>query len=412
MLVSQGPWWWIRVLPPGAVVTIDEYRLCEPATGAETAIARSMSVFCPVPTTNSEGPIRFAIRRMLAADRYDPTVTEIALPALPDLPRVRLLDGPTPLQPLPGLSKALGSRADLWIKREDLGPLAFSGNKLRNLEFLLGAARAEGADTIITSGRRWSNHCRLTAAAGARLGLRVHIVVSGPRVDRSANLELIELLGATVHQTTSEDRDEREATVARVAADEGSAGRRVKVLPIGGSEAAGAWGHVLAALEVTRQAASAGFRPDAIVLPSATGGTQAGLVVGSTLAFRQPPRIVGVVVARAGAELRPTVDRLVVELASMAGLERPPLDRVELDETKLGPGYGLPTLAASRAMRLLARTEGILVDPVYTAKALAGLIALVRSGGLDGRSAIFWHGGGLPALFESEAAGRRGRRPA
>ena len=136
---------------------------------------------------------------------YDRRVT----PPLPDLPRVRLLDGPTPLQPLERLSEALGGRAELWIKREDLGPLAFSGNKLRNLEFLLGAALEAGADTVVTSGRRWSNHCRLTAAAGARLGMGVHIVVSGPPVASSANLRLMRELGATVHEAATDARAER-----------------------------------------------------------------------------------------------------------------------------------------------------------------------------------------------------------
>src|SRR5829696_8933500 len=183
MLVSHGPWWWIRVFPPGAVVTIDEYRPVEPATPAETPIARSMSLFCPVPTLNSDGLIRFAMRSIIAAGRYAPGMVDRTRPPavappplvrrLPDLPRVRLLEGPTPLQPMPRLSEALGGRAELWIKREDLGPLTFSGNKLRNLEFLLGAAIADGADTVVTSGRRWSNHCRLTAAAGARHALRV-----------------------------------------------------------------------------------------------------------------------------------------------------------------------------------------------------------------------------------------------
>src|SRR5690242_7548684 len=110
-----------------------------------------------------------------------------------------------------GLSRALGDRAELWIKREDLGPLAFSGNKLRNLEFLLGAALEDGADTVVTSGRRWSNHCRLTAAAGARVGLRVEVIVSGPPVPHSPNLRLIEELGATIHQAATDDRAEREA---------------------------------------------------------------------------------------------------------------------------------------------------------------------------------------------------------
>ena len=323
---------------------------------------------------------------------------------LPNLPRVRLLDGPTPLQPMLGLSRALGDRAELWIKREDLGPLAFSGNKLRNLEFLLGAAIDEGADTVITSGRRWSNHCRLTAAAGAKLGLRVEVVVSGPPVPHSPNLRLIEELGATIHQAMTGDRDERAVLVERAVDASTAAGHRVRVVPVGGSEPAGAWGHVLAALEVAEQAATAGFVPDAIVLPTATGGTQAGLLVGASLGPASAPRIHGVVVAKTAPELRAVVESLVRPLAGMAGISAP-LDRIELDASQLGPGYGVRTDAAEEATRLLARSEGILVDPVYTAKGLAGLIALVRSGALDGRRAIFWHGGGLPALFEELDAG-------
>jgi 1-aminocyclopropane-1-carboxylate deaminase/D-cysteine desulfhydrase-like pyridoxal-dependent ACC family enzyme len=323
---------------------------------------------------------------------------------LPTLPRVALLDGPTPLQPLERLSAALGGRAELWIKREDLGPLAFSGNKLRNLEFLLAAAIADGADTIVTSGRRWSNHCRLTAAAGARLGLRVEIVVSGPPVVSSANLALIEALGATVHQAVTDARSEREALVASVAGSASAAGCAVHVIPVGGSDATGAWGQVVGALEALEQAAARGFVPDAIVLPSATGGTQAGLVVGAAIAAAradvEPTRIIGIAVAHPESELRPHVEELVAELATLAGIAAP-LDRIEIDGGSLGEGYGIPSPASNEAASLLARTEGMLVDPVYTAKGLAGLISAVRSGQLDGRRAIFWHGGGLPALFET-----------
>ena len=329
--------------------------------------------------------------------------TGATLPPLPDLPRVALLDGPTPLQLMARLSEALGGRAELWIKREDLGPLAFSGNKLRNLEFLLAAAIADHADTIVTSGRRWSNHCRLTAAAGARLGLRVEIVVSGPRIP-SPNLKLIELLGATVHQAETDGRAEREALVERVTADARAGGRRVHLIPVGGSDATGAWGQVLGALEVVEQAGSRGFSPDTIVLPTATGGTQAGLTVGTVIAAGRaaiaPAHVVGVAVAHPGAELRPHIEALVAELAALAGID-PPLDRIKVTNSQLGGGYGVPSLASEEAGRLLARTEGVLVDPVYTAKGMAGLIELVRSGALDGGRAIFWHGGGLPALFET-----------
>ena len=319
---------------------------------------------------------------------------------LPELPRVVLLDGPTPLQPLPRLAAALGGGVDLWIKREDLGPLAFSGNKLRNLEFLLGAALAEGADTVITSGRRWSNHCRLTAAAGARLGLEVHLVISGPPLP-SPNLRLIEVLGGTIHQVATDDRDERERMVDAVAREAERAGRHVHVIPVGGSSAAGAWGQVLAALELATQVEGETVTPDAIVLASATGGTQAGLLVGAALAFDPAPRVIGVVANQGSAELRATIEPKVHDLAAMAGIE-PPVDRIELNGRQLGPGYGIPTPASRAAAELLARTEGILVDPIYTAKAVAGLIELVRSGEIDGRRVVFWHGGGLPSLFEQD----------
>ncbi len=335
-------------------------------------------------------------------------MTATRRPRLPEPARIALLDGPTPLQPLPRLSAALGDRAELWIKREDQGPIAFSGNKVRNLELLLGEAVAEGADAIVTSGRRWSNHCRLTAAAAGLLGLEVHVVISGPRVARSRNLELIKLFGGTIHQAETSGRLEREGMVDAVAGDLRARGRKVVVIPVGGSGATGAWGQVLAALEVTDQGHGLGFEPDAIVLPSASGGTQAGLVVGTALASPGVDagasratgiRVIGILAARPEEELRPVIEQLVTDLAALAGIDAPAA-RIELDSSQLGPGYGIPTPASDEATELLARTEGILVDPVYTAKALAGLLALVRAGALDGQRVVFWHGGGLPAIFE------------
>jgi len=318
---------------------------------------------------------------------------------LPELPRVALLDGPTPLHALPRFAAALGGRTDVWIKREDLGPLAFSGNKLRNLELLLGAALADGVGAVVTSGRRWSNHCRLTAAAGSRLGLAVHLVINGPPLP-SPNLELIRLLGGTIHEARTDDRDEREQLVADVARDLERRGQKVAVIPVGGSSTVGAWGQVLAALEVAEQLETESITPDAIVLASATGGTQAGLLVGAHLAFAHVPRVIGVVASHGSAALREAIEPKVRELAALGGIE-PPLDRIELDDRQLGSGYGSPTAASQAATELLARTEGILVDPVYTAKALAGLVDRVSSGELDGRSVVFWHGGGLPSLFEA-----------
>ena len=297
-------------------------------------------------------------------------------PWIAALPRHRLFDGPSPLGPLPRLSAALGDRVELWIKREDLLPLAFGGNKLRNLEFLVGAALAEGADALITTGRRWSNHARLTAAAGARAGLEVHLVLSGPATDPpNPGIVLDELLGAMVHQTSTDDRVEREAMVGQVVADLRVAGRRPYVIGVGGGGAIGAAGQVLAAIEADGQARAAGVAFGRIVLPTATGGTQAGLIVGTAVAGSDA-MVTGMTVARPADELRPSIAGTVRDLAAMAGTARAPelLARpIELDDRAFGDGYGRPSGAADDATRLLARCEGILVDPIYTAKALAAI---------------------------------------
>jgi D-cysteine desulfhydrase len=319
-------------------------------------------------------------------------------PGIAALPRFRLIDGPSPLDALPRFSAALGGAVEVWMKREDLLPLAFGGNKLRNLEFLVGAALAEGADTLITSGRRWSNHCRLTAAAGARAGLDVHVVFSGPAVDPpGANQRLDELLGAAVHVAKTGERADRAALVERVAADLRGAGRRPFVVEVGGSGPAGAAGQVLAGLEAFVQARAHGVEPATVVLPSATGGTQAGLLVAARLAG-SAARVEGIAVATRSAELRPTIGSLLAGLAPLAGVEADP-GEIALSDDERGPGYGVRTPAADAATALLARTEGILVDPIYTAKALAGLVARARDGRLRG-PVVFWHAGGTPGLFE------------
>ncbi|MFL5755715.1 MAG: 1-aminocyclopropane-1-carboxylate deaminase/D-cysteine desulfhydrase, partial [Chloroflexota bacterium] len=303
---------------------------------------------------------------------------------------------------LPRFAAALGGGFELVAKREDLLPLAFSGNKLRNLEFLVGAALAESADTLVTSGRRWSNHCRLTAAAGARAGLGVHVVLSGPPVDASRGpapgVLLDELLGASVHETATDDRVEREALVERVVADLRADGRRPYVIGVGGGGPLGVLGQALAALELVDQTRASGL-PDLVVVPSATGGTQAGLIVGFALAD-VPVAVRGIAVAHPAAELGLSVDRAITEVATFLGVDRPGDDIVIVDGDHLGDGYGRRSQEAETATRLLARTEGLLVDPIYTAKALAAVVALAARGELDGRRVVFWHAGGLPGLFE------------
>jgi 1-aminocyclopropane-1-carboxylate deaminase/D-cysteine desulfhydrase-like pyridoxal-dependent ACC family enzyme len=340
--------------------------------------------------------------------RYHPAMSV----PLADLPRFRLFDAPSPLAPLPGFSAALGHGVEVWAKREDLLPLAFGGNKLRNLEFLVGAALAEGADTLVTSGRRWSNHCRLTAAAGAKAGLAVELVLSGPPADPPGpGVGLMEALGAAVHQLATADRSAREAEVERVAAAVRVHGGRPYVIGVGGSGVLGAYGQYLAGLEAFDQAAPAAPATafDVIVVPSATGGTQAGLI--AACADRSPStRVAGMVVARSATELRSAIESMVRDVLTMiargsttAATADPSSHAdhdLDLDESQLGEGYGRPTPAAAEASTLLARTDGILTDPIYTAKALAGLVATVRAGAWDGQRILFWHAGGLPGIFE------------
>lgn len=314
-------------------------------------------------------------------------------------PRYPLIEEPSPFHRLPRFSEALGGRVDVWAKREDLIPLAFGGNKLRNLEYLIGAALAEGADTLVTAGRRWSNHCRLTAAAGTRAGLDVHLVLSGPpRLPPGPGQRLMGLFGATVFVTETVERAEREALVDEVVARVRSAGRRPYVIGVGGSGPLGAYGQVEAARELAAQCREAGIDPAAIVVPSATGGTQAGLITGLQVAGAAS-HVLGIAVSRPPDELRAAIAATMSGLAEMMSATVDPAD-IDIDGGQLGAGYGVPTEAASEAAVLLARTEAILVDPIYTAKGLAGLAAHVLSGEWDGRSVVFWHAGGTPGIFE------------
>jgi 1-aminocyclopropane-1-carboxylate deaminase/D-cysteine desulfhydrase-like pyridoxal-dependent ACC family enzyme len=235
-------------------------------------------------------------------------------------------------------------------------------------------------------------------------------VLSGPPADPPGpGVGLMRALGAVLHQLPDADRAGREAEVERVAASVRARGGRPYVIRVGGSGAIGAWGQVLAGIELFEQAAAAGLAIDRILVPSATGGTQAGLIAAAR-GRSTATGVTGVIVARPASELRPAIESTVVELMAMSGSEpaaRPETPSlsdsglaIDFEEGQLGEGYGRPTAAATEAAELLARTEGILTDPIYTAKALAGLIASVRSGAWDGERIVFWHAGGLPGIFE------------
>lgn len=326
-------------------------------------------------------------------------------------PRVRLTALPSPLQRASRLEDALrGDDANpprIYLKRDDLLSLAFGGNKIRNLEFAIGAALANGATDVITGGRVQSNHCRLTAAACARLGLRAHLVLSGSEPEvATGNLLLCRLFGAAITYTGTDDRSVREAAMRNIAAVVSREGGRSHTIPIGGSDAAGAYGHLLAAHEVLAQAEALGEGVSAVVLATATGGTQAGMAAGLRQAGSSA-RVDAFAVAKSADELRPEVLRIANELAAAQGLAPFTADDIRIDDSMLGAGYGIPTAAADAAIALLGATEGVVADPVYTGKALAGLLDAVRRGAYGEDEAIVWvHTGGAPALFADPPATR------
>jgi D-cysteine desulfhydrase len=307
---------------------------------------------------------------------------------------------PTPVEPAPRLAERLGLRAgDLLVKRDDLSGLGGGGNKARKLEHLCARALDEHATVLVTSGGPQSNHARLTAAAAARLGLRAVLVLAADGPGRgSGNLALDGLLGAQVVWAGAVDSDRLDAAVADVASGLRERGERVAVLPLGGSDAVGARGYVECAGELAEQAPEARH----VVCAVGSGGTMAGLVAGLGA-----ERILGVDVGAVPDPHR-RVEAIAGALRDPEGV-RPPL-RLRTDQ--VGEGYGVLTPAARAALEDAARCEGLLLDPVYTAKALAGLAAAVRDGDVrPGERTVFVHTGGLPGLFGHPVADELTIRP-
>lgn len=313
------------------------------------------------------------------------------------LPRVRLACLPTPLEELPRLAKALGGPR-LYIKRDDQTGLAGGGNKARKLEYSVAEALRQGADTIITLGGVQSNHCRQTAAAAARCGLRCVVVLRGHAPATSnGNLLLDYLLGAQV--VFSGDRA-REAVAEEVAQDQRAAGRRPHVIPVGASNEIGTVGFVAAIEELDSQLKEQRLNVDHVVFASSSFGTQAGLCVGAK-AIGFTPRIVAIAIDSSRAELRAGVAALADATIRRLGLKLAVTpDEVVAYDSYLGAGYAIMGEPEKEAISLVARTEGILLDPVYTGRAMAGLIDLIRKGefGKD-ETIVFWHTGGAAALF-------------
>lgn len=316
-----------------------------------------------------------------------------------NLPRLYFAHLPTPVEPLTRLAEEIGG-PQIWVKRDDQTGLAFGGNKTRKLEYLVAEAKAVGAETLITTGAVQSNHCRQTAAAAARGGMKCILVLAGERpVSASGNLALDKLLGAEIVWAESGSRDQiLQETFDRA----WESGKRPYLIPYGGSSPTGIAAYVSAFEELhdQRSALPGGELPDWIVFATSSGGTQAGLVLGAAYQGYHG-RILGISVDESAADLRPRIQSLVAETAKF--LDDPAsigLEDILVNDDYLGGGYGVLGPPEEEALHLFASREGLLLDPVYTGRAGAGLVDLIRRGFFKpDQTILFWHTGGTPALF-------------
>lgn len=316
------------------------------------------------------------------------------------LPRFRLAEFPTPIHHLESFSKAFNGPAIL-IKRDDITSLGMGGNKTRKLEFLIGEALKQGKDTLVTAGGLQSNHCRLTAAAARKAGLLCHLVLNGIKPESlNGNLLLDRIFGANIHYCDRKDRDSR---LNQVAEDLAAAGKKPYVIPVGGSNSIGSAGYVNAMLELETQLKDMHVQLDAIVFATSSGGTQAGLTLGAKI-INFKGQVIGISIdqTKTGDEpFPPVLTEIANTTAQRIGF---PIHLVEedffLNCDYLGAGYAMPGDIEFNAIRDLAQYEGILLGPVYTARAMGGLISLIQKGYFrKDQTVLFWHTGGTPEVF-------------
>jgi 1-aminocyclopropane-1-carboxylate deaminase/D-cysteine desulfhydrase-like pyridoxal-dependent ACC family enzyme len=318
-----------------------------------------------------------------------------ALDRLTHLPRLPLTIPPSPIDDLSRLRAALNLVPALLVKRDDVIPFGFGGNKVRKLQLVAAQALAEGADTLITTGGIQSNHARATASVAARMGLGCVLVANGtPPARPTANALLDRLLGADVRYVGS--RDARAPAMAAAAEELRSRGRRPFVIPLGASTPLGAAAYAMAVTELLTQIAP----PDAIILSTSSGGTQAGIIAGCRL-HGLSTRVVGISADDPSPAIAKQVHGILVGMEELLGCEQGTFAGapIEIDDRFVGEGYGIPTLESSEAIELCARREALFLDPTYTGKAMAGLIGRMRAGELPAGTVVFWHTGGQVGLF-------------
>ena len=319
---------------------------------------------------------------------------------LESLPRFHLAEFPTPIHYLESFSKACNGPA-IFMKRDDITSLGMGGNKTRKLEFLIGEALKQDKDTLVTAGGLQSNHCRLTAAAARKAGLSCHLVLNGKKPENlNGNLLLDKIFGANVHYCDRKDRDRR---LNQVAEDLASAGKKPYVIPVGGSNSIGSAGYVNAMFELETQLKDMHIQLDAIVFATSSGGTQAGLTLGAKI-INFDGQVLGISIdqTKTGDEpFAPILTEIANTTAQRIGY---PIQFAEEDFSfncdYLGAGYAMPGDIEFNAIRDLAQYEGILLGPVYTARAMGGLINLIQKGYFTkDQTVLFWHTGGTPELF-------------
>ncbi len=321
---------------------------------------------------------------------------------LANLPRLHLATLPTPLHRAKRLSAALGG-PDIWFKRDDLTGFGLGGNKVRKLEFLGADAVAQGAGAIVTGAGAQSNHVRTTVAVARHLGLACRVVLHSSRPpETQGNLLLDELMGAEIVFTDDTDRSQLDRHIIAEGERLKAEGRKPYIIGRGGASALGSAGYTACALELAGQLVAKNLQPDHLLCAVGSCGTLAGLIVGSRW-LQAGYHLQGVTVSRPRGEVLERLQRLAGETAALLDLALDPVfdpAQVAIYDGYIGPGYGIPTPECIEAIRLVAQTEGIFLDPVYTGKAMAGLIDLIRQGqfGRD-ETVLFLHTGGWPALF-------------
>jgi D-cysteine desulfhydrase len=329
----------------------------------------------------------------------------VGLGCLDDFPRARLTAEDTPLQRLSNIEADIAG-PQLYVKRDDAQPLAFGGNKIRQLEFYFGEARAQGADTVLITGAVQSNYCRLCAAFAARLGMECHIqheerVPKNDPLYRSSGNVLVErMLGATLHSFAhGEDEAGADAQLEEIADSLRSRGRTPYVIHLApGHPPLGALGYVVAARELAVQLDEMEIQPSAFVLPSGSGATHAGFLFGLRALGIDAP-VLGVCVRRAAAVQKPRLLARCAEIAELLGVPSPVTeDDVQVTDQFLAPGYGHLNAATSEAILTGASREALMLDPVYTGKAMAGFLDWARNASAD-ETLVFLHTGGTPGIF-------------